>query len=151
MASVCRASFIRGVAGKHRFQQHYEDYGNRPPPSPVAEHVVPPTGRSGKGSCSAFGAPGDDMDETRPCQPFVNAAFGLTVQAWRIGLSGLALLQWALPFSGTSSFWCSVPLGVFTPSLHLEAVAHTSQERVRREEEEESSTGAVLPGEDDRS
>ncbi|KOM37194.1 hypothetical protein LR48_Vigan03g057500 [Vigna angularis] len=23
--------------------QHYEDYGNRPPPSPVAEHVVPPT------------------------------------------------------------------------------------------------------------
>ncbi|KOM47878.1 hypothetical protein LR48_Vigan07g158200 [Vigna angularis] len=56
-----------------------------------------------------------------------------------------------LGHSGTSSFWCSVPLGVFTPSLHLEAVAHTSQERVRREEEEESSTGAVLPGEDDRS
>ncbi|KOM26888.1 hypothetical protein LR48_Vigan330s000200 [Vigna angularis] len=27
-----------------QFQQHYEDYGNRPPPSPVAEHVVPPTG-----------------------------------------------------------------------------------------------------------
>ncbi|KOM25699.1 hypothetical protein LR48_Vigan161s000800 [Vigna angularis] len=48
-----------------QFQQHYEDYGNRPLPSPVAEHVVPPTGRSGKGSCSATGAPGDDMDETR--------------------------------------------------------------------------------------
>ncbi|KOM25924.1 hypothetical protein LR48_Vigan205s006100 [Vigna angularis] len=41
----------------------YEDYGNRPPPSLVAEHVVPPTGRSGKGSCSAAGALGDDMDE----------------------------------------------------------------------------------------
>ncbi|KOM47827.1 hypothetical protein LR48_Vigan07g153100 [Vigna angularis] len=26
-----------------QFQQPYEDYGNRPPPSPVAEHVVPPT------------------------------------------------------------------------------------------------------------
>ncbi|KOM51965.1 hypothetical protein LR48_Vigan09g062400 [Vigna angularis] len=26
-----------------QFQQRYEDYGNRPPPSPVAEHVVPPT------------------------------------------------------------------------------------------------------------
>ncbi|KOM49631.1 hypothetical protein LR48_Vigan08g045800 [Vigna angularis] len=28
-----------------QFQQHYQDYGNRPPPSPVAEHVVPPTGK----------------------------------------------------------------------------------------------------------
>ncbi|KOM35012.1 hypothetical protein LR48_Vigan02g116200 [Vigna angularis] len=54
-----------------QFQQRYEDYGNRPPPSPVAEHVVPPTGRSGKGSCSAAGAPGDDMDETRPCEGVV--------------------------------------------------------------------------------
>ncbi|KOM47781.1 hypothetical protein LR48_Vigan07g148500 [Vigna angularis] len=26
-----------------QFQQRCEDYGNRPPPSPVAEHVVPPT------------------------------------------------------------------------------------------------------------
>ncbi|XP_052736913.1 uncharacterized protein LOC128197959 [Vigna angularis] len=54
-----------------QFQQRYEDYGNRPPPSPVAEHVVPPTGRSGKGSCSAAGALGDDMDDTRPCQLYI--------------------------------------------------------------------------------
>ncbi|KOM48365.1 hypothetical protein LR48_Vigan07g206900 [Vigna angularis] len=30
-----------------QFQQRYEDYGNRPPPSPVAEHVVPPTDQEG--------------------------------------------------------------------------------------------------------
>ncbi|KOM43705.1 hypothetical protein LR48_Vigan05g131000 [Vigna angularis] len=76
-----------------QFQQRYDDYGNRPPPSPVAEHVVPPTSklnnhfclliyflynltfnltsRSGKGSCSVAGAPGDDMDDTRPCQLYI--------------------------------------------------------------------------------
>ncbi|KOM40787.1 hypothetical protein LR48_Vigan04g098500 [Vigna angularis] len=30
-----------------QFQQRYEDYGNRPPPSPVAEHAVPRTGQEG--------------------------------------------------------------------------------------------------------
>ncbi|KOM47165.1 hypothetical protein LR48_Vigan07g086900 [Vigna angularis] len=50
------------------FQQQFGHYGNRPTPSPVAEHVVPPTSRSSKGSCSAAGAPGDDMDDTRLCQ-----------------------------------------------------------------------------------
>ncbi|KOM57486.1 hypothetical protein LR48_Vigan11g051900 [Vigna angularis] len=54
-----------------QFQQRYEDYGNRPPPSVLAEHVVPPTGRSGKGSCSTAGALGDDMDDTRPCQLYI--------------------------------------------------------------------------------
>ncbi|KOM37328.1 hypothetical protein LR48_Vigan03g070900 [Vigna angularis] len=44
----------------------FEHYGMRPAPSPVAKHVVPPTGRSGKGRCSAAGALGDDMDDTRP-------------------------------------------------------------------------------------
>ncbi|KOM43646.1 hypothetical protein LR48_Vigan05g125100 [Vigna angularis] len=64
-----------------QFQQHYEDYGNRPPPSPVAEHVVPLTGRSGKGSCSAAGAPGDDMDETRPCQLYILSDTGTMLVA----------------------------------------------------------------------
>ncbi|KOM28689.1 hypothetical protein LR48_Vigan562s000100 [Vigna angularis] len=59
MALVCRARSSEAW-------QDYEDYGNCPLPSSVAELVVPPTGRSGKGSCSAVGAPGDDMDETRP-------------------------------------------------------------------------------------
>ncbi|XP_052736661.1 uncharacterized protein LOC128197867 [Vigna angularis] len=64
-----------------QFQQHYEDYGNRPPPSPVAEHVVPPTGRSGKGSCSAAGAPGDDLDDTRPCELYILSDTGTMLVA----------------------------------------------------------------------
>ncbi|KOM31256.1 hypothetical protein LR48_Vigan01g081100 [Vigna angularis] len=51
----------------HQFQQQFESYGMRPLPSPVQEHVVPPTGRSGKGSCSTPIVPGDDMDDASPC------------------------------------------------------------------------------------
>ncbi|WVY89368.1 hypothetical protein V8G54_034882 [Vigna mungo] len=55
------------------FQQQFETYGMRPVPSPVQEqeHVVPPTGRSGKGSCSAPAAPGDDMDDASPCLLYI--------------------------------------------------------------------------------
>ncbi|KOM48511.1 hypothetical protein LR48_Vigan07g221500 [Vigna angularis] len=35
------------------------------------EHVVPPTGRSGKGSCSAPVVPGDDMDDASPCLLYI--------------------------------------------------------------------------------
>ncbi|KOM29518.1 hypothetical protein LR48_Vigan715s000800 [Vigna angularis] len=55
-----------------QFQQHYEDYGNRPPPSPVAEHVVPPT---------VAGALGDDMDDTRPCELYILSDTGTMLVA----------------------------------------------------------------------
>ncbi|KOM34570.1 hypothetical protein LR48_Vigan02g072000 [Vigna angularis] len=53
----------------------------RPQPSPVAENFVPPTTRSDKGSCSATGAPRDDMDDTRPCQLFILSPTGTMLVA----------------------------------------------------------------------
>ncbi|KOM37398.1 hypothetical protein LR48_Vigan03g078000 [Vigna angularis] len=46
-----------------------------------AEHVVPPIGRSGKESCSAAGAPGDDMDDTRPCHLYIFSDTGTMLLA----------------------------------------------------------------------
>ncbi|KOM38104.1 hypothetical protein LR48_Vigan03g148600 [Vigna angularis] len=37
--------------------------------------------RSGKGSCSAAGAPGDDMDDTRPCQLYILSDIGTMLVA----------------------------------------------------------------------
>ncbi|KOM34880.1 hypothetical protein LR48_Vigan02g103000 [Vigna angularis] len=54
-----------------QFQQQFKSYCMRPQPSLVAEHVVLPTSRSNKGSSSAPGVPGDNMDDTRPCQLYV--------------------------------------------------------------------------------
>ncbi|KOM49867.1 hypothetical protein LR48_Vigan08g069400 [Vigna angularis] len=59
----------------------YEHYGNRPPPSPVAEHAVAPIGRSDKGSCSAASALGDDMDDTRPCHLYILSPIGTMLVA----------------------------------------------------------------------
>ncbi|WVZ16028.1 hypothetical protein V8G54_013594 [Vigna mungo] len=55
--------------------QEFQSYGMRPMPSPVQVQVqeqeqvdvAPPTRRSRKGSCSAAGVSGDDMDDTSPC------------------------------------------------------------------------------------
>ncbi|KOM47542.1 hypothetical protein LR48_Vigan07g124600 [Vigna angularis] len=51
-----------------QFQQQFKSYGMHPLPFPVQEqeHVVPPTGRNGKGSCSAPVVLGDDMDDASP-------------------------------------------------------------------------------------
>ncbi|XP_052728648.1 uncharacterized protein LOC128195389 [Vigna angularis] len=38
-------------------------------------------GRSGKGSCSAAGAPGDDMDDTRPCELYILSDTGTMLVA----------------------------------------------------------------------
>ncbi|KOM25305.1 hypothetical protein LR48_Vigan86s002400 [Vigna angularis] len=60
----------------HQFQQRYEDYGNRPPPSPVAEHVVPPTE-----VVKEVAQLGDDMDDTRPCQLYILSDTGTMLVA----------------------------------------------------------------------
>ncbi|KOM48342.1 hypothetical protein LR48_Vigan07g204600 [Vigna angularis] len=65
----------------HQFQQRYEDYDNHPPPSLIPEHVVAPTSRSDKGSCSAAGAPRDDMHDTRPCQLYIISPTGTMLVA----------------------------------------------------------------------
>ncbi|KOM29760.1 hypothetical protein LR48_Vigan774s000100 [Vigna angularis] len=46
-------------------------YGMCLQPSLVQEHVVPPTGRSRKGSCSTPTVLGDDMDDISPCLLYV--------------------------------------------------------------------------------
>ncbi|KOM48019.1 hypothetical protein LR48_Vigan07g172300 [Vigna angularis] len=54
-----------------QFQQQFESYGMRPHPSLVQEPIVPPTGESGKGSCSTPCVPRDDMDDASPCLLYV--------------------------------------------------------------------------------
>ncbi|KOM54393.1 hypothetical protein LR48_Vigan10g028500 [Vigna angularis] len=54
-----------------QFEQQFESHGMHPHPSPVQELVVPPTGRSGKGSCSAPAVPRDDMDDASPCLLYI--------------------------------------------------------------------------------
>ncbi|XP_052735882.1 uncharacterized protein LOC128197682 [Vigna angularis] len=53
------------------YQQQFQSM--RPVPSPIEEHVIPPppTGRSGKGSCSASAIPEDDMDDGSPCLLYI--------------------------------------------------------------------------------
>ncbi|BAU03325.1 hypothetical protein VIGAN_UM076500 [Vigna angularis var. angularis] len=57
------------------FQMLYQEQfqSMRPMQSPIEEHVVPPppTGRSGKGSCSASAIPEDDMDDGSPCLLYI--------------------------------------------------------------------------------
>ncbi|KOM47193.1 hypothetical protein LR48_Vigan07g089700 [Vigna angularis] len=63
-----------------QFQQQFENYGMRLQPSSVVEHL-PPTGRSGKGSCSTAGVPRDDMDDTHPCQLYIISLTGTILVA----------------------------------------------------------------------
>ncbi|KOM55356.1 hypothetical protein LR48_Vigan10g124800 [Vigna angularis] len=45
------------------------------------EHVMPPIGRSGKGSCSASTVPGDDMDNASPCLLYILDGTGMMLVA----------------------------------------------------------------------